>query len=267
MAASNRVWFSALAVVATALTIFGVVFAATDSNPTGVVKDSLVLNGYPPKTADFSLNASSGTSYSVHATVEVNFNANTIEANFTVPLALSGVPLEVRLVDNAVYVSSPNFVSVFGTPWIEVPHTLPNIYNYSLELVRPDIALITGFPRENVTKNGFYVTHDFKRDNVAVTTLGAAKTANPKVGRLNWSITTGKQGEVTQSDLTIASKANDTKLDVTVLSYNQPTRIVAPPESQVTFKSPAFVERLLGSLNGTILVPTNLSHFSSTNLS
>lgn len=267
MAVSQRVWFSTLAIVASALTIVGIVLAATDSNPTGVVKDSLALNGYPPKTADFELNASSGSTYSVHATVEVDFSTDTIKANFVVPLALSGVPVEIRMVNNTVYVTSPNFASVFGTPWIEVPHSIPNIYNYSLELVRPDIALITGFPKEVVTKSGFYVTHDFIRHNVAVTTLGASKSANPKVGRLNWSITTGQQGEVTQSELTIASKTNVTKLDVNVLSYNQPTRVVAPPASQVTFKDPAFVERLLGSLNGMILVPANLSHFSSTNLS
>ena len=51
MPAPKKTWFTVLGVVATGLTILGIVFAATDPNPSGIAKDPLALNGYPPKTA------------------------------------------------------------------------------------------------------------------------------------------------------------------------------------------------------------------------
>jgi hypothetical protein len=48
----------ALAVLATALTIFGVVYAATDSNSSGVAKDPFALHGYPPKSVDLLVTVS-----------------------------------------------------------------------------------------------------------------------------------------------------------------------------------------------------------------
>ncbi len=258
MAVTKRTWFTLLGVVATALTIFGVVFAATDSNSTSssaTAKDPLAMNGYPPKTADFAFSASSGSSYSVHANVEVNFITNKIEANFVVPLVTSGVQVDVRLIGDKAYMSSPNFASVLGEPWIEFSDSLPALYNFSLELVRPDISLITGFGSETVTKNGYFVTHSFHRNDVAVRTLDSSTGTLPKVGRLTFSITTGKQGEVTQGSLRIATKTNQTTLSATVLSYNQPTHIVAPPANEVLIKDPAFLQRLIDSASLSILFP------------
>ena len=40
----------ALATLAFSLTFMGVVLAATDSNPSGIAKDPLVLNGVPPRS-------------------------------------------------------------------------------------------------------------------------------------------------------------------------------------------------------------------------
>jgi len=82
---------------------------------------------------------------------------------------------------------------------------LAELYNYSLEMVKPDISLISGFPL-TWSRRMFFVTHDFRRDNVAVTQLGASSSTLPKVGSLDWSITTGKQGEVTASTLSVAER-------------------------------------------------------------
>ena len=59
MASSQRVGAVALAAVALALSIFGVVLAATDSNPAGTSSQALALNGYPPKTVDMQLTITS----------------------------------------------------------------------------------------------------------------------------------------------------------------------------------------------------------------
>jgi hypothetical protein len=267
MAEPKRTWFTLLGVVATGLTILGIVLAATDSNPSGIPKDPLALNGYPPKTAKFALTVTTGGGVTLPATVNVNFLTNKIETNFVISLALSGVPVDLRLIGDKTYVSSPNFTSTFGKPWLSLKDALPALYNYSLELVKPDISLITGFPTVTVTRNGYYVTHDFRRDNVAVTEIGASATTLPKVGSLDWSITTGRQGEVTASTLTISTKHQYTTLSVKVLSYNRSARIATPPSSQVKSESSRYLQGLIGSGMFSLLVPANLSDLGSTSLS
>jgi hypothetical protein len=267
MAAPKKAWFTLLGVVATALTILGLVLAATDPNPSGIAKDPLALNGYPPKTAQLALTVTTGDGISIHANVDVDFITNKIEATFVVPLVLAGISVDVRLIGGEIYASTPNFTATVGKPWIALRDSLPEIYNYSLEMVKPDIALISGFPSDVVTKNGYFVTHDFRRDNVAVTQLGASSSTLPKVGSLDWSITTGKQGEVTASTLSVAERHQHTTLSVTVLSYNQPMHIFAPSPAQVKIESSSYLTGLLGKGMFSVLIPANLSHLGSTNLS
>ncbi|HEY1222558.1 MAG TPA: hypothetical protein VGE75_03580 [Acidimicrobiales bacterium] len=267
MPAPKKTWFTILGVVATGLTTLGIVLAATDPNPSGIAKDPLALNGYPPKTAKLAISIETGSAITIHALVDVNFTTNKIEATLVVPLVLAGIPVDVRFVGDQIYASTPNFASTIGKPWIALQGNLPPLFNYSLELVKPDISLISGFPSEAVTRNGYNVTHDFRRDNVAVTQLGALSSNLPKVGSLNWSITTGKQGEVTSSTLTVSTRHSFTTLSATVLSYNQPTRIVAPPKDQVKVESSAYLRGLLGSGMFSVLIPANLSNLGSTSLS
>ena len=136
-----------------------------------------------------------------------------------------------------------------------------------MELVRPDIDLITGFSHTSVVKNGYFTTYDFSRDNVAVAPLGVATSRLPTVGSLDWSITTGKQGEVTGSSLTIATKRSETVITVTVLSYNRPASIAAPPAGQVTREDSKYLRKLLGSTPiASLLVPKNMTSRGSTQL-
>jgi hypothetical protein len=267
MPSTQRKWFTLVGVVATGLTIFGIVAAATDSNPADIPKDPLALNGYPPKTAELSVAITTGNSIMVHAIVDVNFQTNKIEANFEVPLLLSGVPVDIRVLGDEAYANTPNFTATLGKPWIRLKEKLPSLFNYSLEFVRPDIALISGFPRETITKSGYFVTHDFSRDNVALKELGASSTTLPKVGSLNWSITTGKQGEVTQSSVTVRRKHQSTTIRVTVVAYNQRTHIVRPQADEVKAESSLYLKDLLGSGALSILVPANLSNLGTTSLS
>ncbi|MFZ1063189.1 MAG: hypothetical protein WAN30_06920 [Acidimicrobiales bacterium] len=267
MPAPKKTWFSILGVVAAGLTVLGLVLAATDPNPSGVAKDPLVLNGYPPKTAAIALTVTTSAGISIHASVEVNFNANSIEGTFVVPLFLSGIPVDVRLVGDRAYVGTPNFASTIGKPWLELKDDLPPLFNYSLELVKPDISLISGFPSDVVTRRGYEVTHDFHRDNVAVTELGASPSKLPKVGSLDWSITTGKQGEVVASTLSVSTRHAFTTVSATVLSYNKPVRIVTPPSSKVKQEGSAYLSRVLRSGMFSVLIPANLSNLGSTSLS
>jgi hypothetical protein len=267
MPAPKKTWFSILGVLATGLTILGLVLAATDPNPSGVAKDPLALNGYPPKTAKFALSVTTSADISIHAIVNVNFTTNSIEGTFVVPLFLTGLPVDVRLVGDQAYVGTPNLTSTIGKPWLELKDSLPALFNYSLELVKPDISLITGFPDVTVTRNGYQVTHRFHRDNVAVTELGASPSNLPKVGSLDWSITTGRQGEVTASTLTISTRHNFTTVSASVLSYNQPTHIVAPLSSKVKMEGSGYLSGLLKSGMFSVLIPANFTNLGSTSLS
>jgi hypothetical protein len=268
MAFSPRTLFAALGVVATGLTITGIVLAATDPNPGGIAKDPFVLNGYPPKSADLGVNVSTSSGFNVNANVSVNFNTNSVDAKFVLPLVQSGISVDARLIGSSVYVSTENFSSLFGKPWISVPEKFGSLYGYSLELVKPDIALISGFPSRSVSKVGNFTTYDFVRHDVAVTTLGTKHKGLPKVGTLEWMITTGQQGEVTSSTLTISNKTQQTTISFSVLSYNKKVNVVTPAANQVKPVSAAYVQKLLKPLSSiAILMPENLSNLGSTKLS
>ena len=264
---SRKTGAAVLAVLATALTVLGVVLAATDSNPGGVRKDSLVLNGYPPRTAEIQFVISTGQSYSVNADVKVNFHTNAIEAKVQVPLVFSGTTFDVRMVNKHLYVTSSNMASAVGRPWLSTAMNLPALFNYSLELVKPDVALLSGFSHESVTKSGYFTTYNFSRDNVAVSRLGSKKGTLAGVGALALSITTGKQGEATAANVTIIGKSSRTIINATVLSYNKPVHVVAPPSSQVKPEGGGYVRHLLGATVITaLLVPSNMNSLGSTHL-
>jgi hypothetical protein len=268
MAVSKRTPAVLLAAVASALTITGVVLAATDSNPSGVTRDPLALHGYPPRSADLAVTVSTGQSYSVQANVNINFNTNDIEATLQVPLVFSGVSIDARFLHHHLYATSTNLSSVIGSKWLSTKETLPSLYGLSLEMTKPDISLITGFSHKTVTKSGYFTTYDFSRDNVAVTSLGAKSAKLPGVGSVNWSITTGAEGEVTQSTLTISKKSSEAILSVTVLSYNKPARITAPPANEVKPEDAKFLMGILAKTPiASLLVPQNLTSLGSTQLS
>jgi hypothetical protein len=267
MPSPQRTWFTLVGVIATGLTVLGIVLAATDSNPADIPKDSLALNGYPPKTAELAVTVTTGDAISVHAIVNVNFQTNKIEANFEVPLLLSGVPIDLRIIGDDAYASTPNFTATVGKPWIRLKERLPQLFNYSLEFVHPDISLISGFSHETVTKSGYYVTHDFSRDNVALKDLGASSTSLVKVGTLNWSITTGKQGEVTASTVTVSTKHQSTTIHASVVAYNHRVNVVRPSADEVKTESSSYLKGLLGSGALSVLVPANLSNLGTTSLS
>lgn len=267
MATSQKTWAMVLAVVATALTVFGVVLAATDSNPGGFVKDSLVLNGYPPRTADIQLVVSTGQGYSVNADVKVNFHTNAIEAKIQVPLVFAGATFDARLVNKHIYVTSSNMASAVGKQWLGTVLNLPTLFNYSLELVKPDIALIAGFSHRSVVRSGPFTTYSFSRNDVAVSRIGATKGTLAGVGTLSLSITTGKQGEATAASITLASQNTQTTISAKVLSYNEPVNVLVPPSRKIKVVGGSYVRGLLGASPITsLLIPSNMTSLGSTHL-
>jgi len=262
MAAARRTPAVLLAVVALALTITGIVLAATDPNPAGITKDPLALNGYPPTSTNFQMTVS-GQSFQMTANVTANFTTNAVEAIIDLPAILSASSVEARLVEKNLYIRSADVSS--GT-WLEVPTSGLSLFGLSLELTKPDIYLLTGF-KKTVTHNGSMTTYDLVRTNVPVTNpFGRAKRS--QLGTINWSITVGSQGEVTQSTLSVTAASSSTTLNIQVLSYNGPAHITAPPASDVKTMSPKVLHEFFSSLGSLSLVlPNNITSLGQAQLS
>lgn len=260
MKVSSRAGALSLAVVALALTVTGVVVAATDSNPAGSPKDTLALNGYPPKSAQLHVVISTGQRYNVSADVNVNFVTNAVEAQLQIPLFFSATNIDLRLVNNQLYAGSGNLSSIVGKSWVALPLKEPSLFGLALEMTKPDIGLISGFPSITVTGDALSKTYRYHRDNVTITAPTGFPVTLPTRAAIDFSITLGAQGELTATSFVVTSKTSTASITATVVSYNQPAHIVAPSAKDVKQLSPAILRQLFGSSSVTkLLSPQNVS--------
>jgi hypothetical protein len=245
MAVSKRVAPLALAVVALALTLCGVIYAAADNNPSGTAKDPLALNGYPPKTAVLALKITTGGEYSLTATVDVDFAKDSVQAQLLVPLVFSATAFNLRLVDHQLYIGSANLSSIFGAPWLATSIKQPSLFGLSLELTKPDISLISGFDHRTVTKSGYLTTYSYHRNNVILGTASSSPITMPARTNLDLSITVGSQDELTSASISERTKRSSFTINLDVLSYNTPLSIAAPPARDVKQENAKLLKKLL----------------------
>jgi hypothetical protein len=245
MAVPKRLAPITLIAVALALTLTGVIYAATDSNPAGIAKDPLALNGYPPKTGDFELKVSTGQAYSLNANVAVNFRKNSAQAQLLLPLLFSDASIDMRLVNGHLYVGSSNLSSIFGKGWIRTSVKTPSLFGISLELTKPDISLISGFSKKTITKSGYLTTYHYERNNVIFSLPSSSPVKMPPGATIDVAITVGSQGELTAATVSERSKDSKVMISLNVLSYNQPLRVDAPPSNQVKKVNVSILKKLL----------------------
>src|ERR1700688_3076864 len=160
----------ALAVLASSLTFMGIVLAATDPNPSAIPKDPLVLNGNPPRSVNLVVNVSNGQSYTVSATINVNFDTSRAEAIVQFPLLFSQTSVDLRLVGDHLYAEAADISS---GKWLEINEHPPSFFGIARELPQPApvLSLIKSFHHESVTKSGYSTTYDFSSDDVALTNV------------------------------------------------------------------------------------------------
>ncbi|HVB71563.1 MAG TPA: hypothetical protein VND83_08695 [Acidimicrobiales bacterium] len=268
MLVSKKVAAAALAAVALALTVTGVVLAVTDPNAGGNQRDPLALNGYPPRTAQLHVVISTGQAYNVTADVNVDFVHNTVGADLQIPLLFSATNIELRLVARHLYVASPNLGAVIGSNWLSTKVSIPSLYGLSLEMTRPDVGLISGFPQMNVTHSGYLTTYRFHRDNVAIATPSGLPFKVPAHSAIDFSITLGKQGELAATSFKVTSKHSTAWVIVTVTSYNAPTHIIKPPAKDVTALNSTQIGRIFGSTSiGNLFNPKAITSLGQIRLS
>ena len=83
----------------------------------------------------------------------------------------------------------------------------------------------------------------------------------PAGATLRIAITVGSQGEVSASTLSVVSKTMDFSVSATVLSYNQPATIAAPPPREVKQEKASLLHQMLGnSAFANLLSPQNLAN-------
>ncbi len=256
MAVSSRAASILLAVVASALTVTGVVIAATDTNPGGAGRDPLALNGYPPRSAQIALSVSTGQEYHVTAEVNVNFATNAVAAQVHVPLAFSNVGVNLLLVKKHLYVGLANLSTIAGSSWVSVGAPEPSLYGLALEMTKPDIGLISGFTSKTVTKSGYFTTYRFERDNTSLSMPSNFPLALPHRANVTFSITTGSQGELVATGFSVDTAHSHASIVAAITSYNQPAAISAPPADHVKALDPSLYSRLFGSSSvGAMLQP------------
>jgi hypothetical protein len=262
MAAQQRFMAFTLAAVALALTVTGVVIAATDSNPAGIAKDPLTLNGYPPKTADLAVTLTGGAGFGLSANVQVNFRTGRVAADVNFPLVVTTASIDLRLAHDHLYARAATQSS---GPWLETALKTPSLFGVSLELTKPDVQLITGF-HKSVTKSGYSTIYTFSRRRVALSKILGSASSTSVLGSVRWTVTVGSQGELTQSTLSERSAKGVMTLSVTVLSYNQPADIAVPASTQPL--SNRELQRLLRSEDFTsLLIPKSLTSLAGTSVS
>ncbi|HTT59667.1 MAG TPA: hypothetical protein VMF33_06430 [Acidimicrobiales bacterium] len=254
----------ALSVVALGLTVTGVVIAATDSNPADLAKDSLVLNGYPPTSAQLAVTVSTGSDVSVDATVNVNFKTDRISAVARVPLVITTASVDLVFARDELFARSAD---VQNGPWFKAAVTTPPLFGFSLEFTKPDIDLISGF-HKTVSTSGYSTTYVFTRHDVALSSVFAPANAYSVLGSVFWSITVGSQGEVTASTLVEHARHLSTTITATVLSYNKPARISVPTSANSRSLSTGGLSGLLDEVNfNSLLIPSALRSLGQTSIS
>ena len=137
----------------------------------------------------------------------------------------------------------------------------------SLELIKPDIDLISGF-HKTASANGYSTTFVFSRNDVPMTGVIGSSTAYSTLGSLRWTITVGSQGEVEASTVVEKTRHATTTLNVTVLSYNQPTHIDVPSATNTQPLSTSMLAKLLKSVNfNSVLIPSSVRSLGQSTIS
>ena len=252
MKVSGRAGALALTTLALALTVTGVVLAATDPNPGSSPRDPLALNGYPPKSAQLHVVISTGQSYNVTADVNVNFVTNAVDAKVQIPLFFSATNVELRLVHHQLFAGSGTLSSIIGKSWVGLTVKEPSLFGVALEMTKPDISLISGFPSVTVTGDATHKTYLYHKNDVTITAPSGLPLTLPTHAAIDFSISMGAQGELTATSFTVTSKTSRASIDVSVVSYNQPAHIVAPSPSDVKALNAATLRQLFGSHASTV---------------
>lgn len=237
-----------LVVVAATLSV---VFVTRDSPASS--RDAVVLHGRAPRTVELSLRVSTGGSLRTSGTVWIDARSNSLSAHLEVPMVTSDTSVEVRAVNQRLYITSPNLDGAAGPVWFTRKLNWPALQVVVSNLVHPSAALLSVLANARITHAGSFTTYEFHDSHLALGTVGRAISA---AGRLRVRLTTGRHGEVTRAWVSLTSSSASTTVTLVPLSFGFPVAIVAPPASQhVTSASPLISQLFSTGVLGGLVLP------------
>ncbi len=205
------------------------------------VTDPLALHGRAVSTVDFSLSVGYGGLKVVNGVVKLNVAHPSLTSQLSIPLLASATALNVEVVNNTLYYSSPN---LGNRTWYRSPQKLGSLSLLGSLLARPKTGALV-LAGAKVSHHGTFSTYS-ATVNPAVASLLVGTTLPIKgVKSVKISETVGAAGELTALSLGLTTTSGSvTSVSAQVISYNKPLNVVAPKHS-----SPG---QGLGSLTGSL---------------
>ena len=224
-----RLWMIASAVAAFVLTVMGLIIAASDHTDV----DTLLLHGQPPQTAAFHVHLlSSGTV--VEGDCALSFSRDAGQCT----LGATGSTLSLRWVGGTAYLNN----GAQNGQWLGLSTSQPDLFGLSLEMVKPDIALLAQVAPMTVAHDGWRTLHTFVLKSGSLRANGGPATL---------VITTGTEGQVESASLGGATTGGQSvSITLTITSYNQPVSVNTPPRSQVRMARPTDITQLFQLVPG-----------------
>ena len=233
-----------MAVVALCLTVFGVVYAATDSNPTGASDSALNYHGRI-RTVQMALTIDTGQRYQLNGTIDANIDSGRWRATVSVPLFFSTATVTAILANDHAYVTSPSVPASLGKQWLSVPFQTPDVIALASTLAdfRTNLFCLNAIGPVKVTTSGPYTTYTVTGSVPKNTCFVPAIIAS--IPRVTVSVTLARKGQVASATIVAGVAPAQIRVHLEVLSYNSPVVIRVPPANQVQPLPAGALQRIL----------------------
>ena len=141
-------------------TVLGVIYAATDSNPSGASDAALNYHG-SLRTAQMEITIDTGQRYDVNGTIDMNFVTNRIRATVNIPLFFSTATISAIMANSQLYLTTPSIQSTAAKPWLSIPHGTNDLFpiQSTLEDFRQNLFCLQAIGPVKVTTTGPYTTY------------------------------------------------------------------------------------------------------------
>lgn len=272
MGTSSRLVGAAVTTLALVLTGVGVYFAAADTNPTGLSDSSLALHGRPPTSLTADLSISTNGPNQITGTIEADLATGDLRGQINVPTVFATTSYTIIIDHGTVYLGAPSLESILTTPWVSIPKAVtsrsalnaanlvaPVLANSGHELTQILPAILG---QVTVTHEGPFTTYHSTHVEPRLSIPKASGLKIPRDITLTSAVTVASAGQLASLSETLSDAHSYFRITLTVLSYDHPVHITAPPASSVRPLTPALRHQVLGNEKGglnQLLTPAGIA--------
>lgn len=253
MARSFKVPSIVIAVLATALSVTGVVLAATDPNPHGYRVDALNLHGYAPSTADVQISVVTNSMPLVSGDLQIDFQRSLGQLTMGTSVLGSSAQFKMILANQHAYLVNGGTAA---RPYVDLGAFAVSWLGVSFEMAHPQVNLLAGAIGTDVVTTGPQgeKIHTFQLNGNSIPVGSGFALKNTA----SLSVTIGRGGELTGVGIQVRSKKVSEEINLTVLSYNKKVTVSAPDSSQVSTQAGG-LQNLLKLMNISQLATNSLA--------